>query len=91
MVRFQRVRRYLRKYPAGTQAAIFLLKTVAEQKDIDLIECKIPFSLFDETEVTQAMIDCYGKLSLQTDALFIYNYPIFDPKLLQQLMAPGLL
>ena len=86
LLRFQRIGVIYENTKQGRKAADFaLIKTLAAEKDIELIDCKIPFSLFDKTEVAQAMIDCYGKLSLQTDVLFITNYPNTDPKLVQQL------
>jgi len=70
----------------GRKAADYeLLKAFAEQKNINITECKVPFSIMTVVEKRKAIIACFGKLSLSMDALFIPPYPGVNNVLVQQL------
>ncbi len=70
----------------GRKAANYdMLKTLTERKKIDLAECQIALSVLNAQETEQALTACYGKLSLQSDALFIPTYRGVNPDLIQRL------
>ncbi|CAA6828337.1 MAG: Extracellular ligand-binding receptor [uncultured Thiotrichaceae bacterium] len=62
-----------------------LLAALASRKELTIIHCEIPFSILEKTEIEQAIIACYGKLSLEVDAMYIPPYRGIDSKLSQQL------
>jgi branched-chain amino acid transport system substrate-binding protein len=62
-----------------------LLKSLAEKKDLDVIGCEIAFSALDQAATERAITACYGKLSLNADAMFIPPYQGIDPDLIQRL------
>ncbi|NKB77159.1 MAG: ABC transporter substrate-binding protein [Gammaproteobacteria bacterium] len=86
LLRFQRLGIIYENTKHGRKAAnLALIKSVASKKDFDVIECEIPFSLLKEAQVTQSLIDCYGKLSLKIDALLVSDYPYSDSNLIKHL------
>lgn len=62
-----------------------LLQTLENQKKLSIVDCQVPFSLLDSAEVERAMLACYGKLSLNSEALFVSPYHGIDSKLLERL------
>ena len=48
-----------------------LLASLAKRKDIKIVGCQIPFALLNKTDTQDALIDCYGKLSLSTNAILV--------------------
>ncbi|MGB0849470.1 MAG: ABC transporter substrate-binding protein, partial [Thiolinea sp.] len=64
-----------------------LLTALAKSKDIEIIGCKIPFSLIKKEQVDKKMIDCYGKLSLTIDAMLAPSVQNASPVLLHELSA----
>ncbi len=67
------------------EASYALLKALADRKELAIVDCEISFSVMDKIKVKQALTSCYGKLSLNVDALFIPPYHDIDNKLIQQL------
>lgn len=66
-------------------ASYELLQSLARKKGIDIAECVVPFSQKSRSELKQAMLACYGKLSLSSDALFLPSYRGIDEGLLEKL------
>jgi hypothetical protein len=62
-----------------------LLRGLAKRKQVEIIECHIAFSTLKTAQLKQALTACYGKLSLQMDALLMPNYYSIDVKLLERL------
>ncbi len=86
ILRFKQIGIIYENTTEGRKAADYqLLKTFASEKNIKIDECKIPFSIMKKKEVKQAIVACFGKLSLTVDALFIPPYHGIDDALLQRL------
>lgn len=51
-----------------------IVKQMTEQSGVKLVGCDIPFSALTKNEIELELIACYGKLSLNADAVFISNY-----------------
>lgn len=51
-----------------------IVQQMAEQSGVKLVGCDIPFSALTKNEIELELIACYGKLSLNADAVFISNY-----------------
>jgi branched-chain amino acid transport system substrate-binding protein len=72
----------------GRKAADYnLISTLAKQKNIDIIPCEIPFSILSTVKIEQEMIICFGKLSLNIDALYLPSYDGINNKLLKKLTS----
>lgn len=48
-----------------------LLTALAKRKDIEVVGCQVPFALLNKAGIEDALVDCYGKLSLSTDAILV--------------------
>lgn len=48
-----------------------LLTELAKRKDITLVGCEVPFTLLNKTDTEDALVDCYGKLSLNANAILV--------------------
>ena len=48
-----------------------LLTELAKRKDIEVIGCEVPFALLNKKDTEDALVDCYGKLSLNTNAILV--------------------
>lgn len=70
-----------------TRADYSLLKSLAEQKNIELVPCEVPFSLLSTKEIENDMLACYGKLSLDTDAIYIPSNTQVSPRYQEKLNA----
>jgi ABC-type branched-subunit amino acid transport system substrate-binding protein len=64
-----------------------LLQRLVKQKNLELVACEVPFSLLTPAEIKDAMLSCYGKLSLESDAIFIPSYLQTSPRYQEQLNA----
>lgn len=64
-----------------------LLERLIKQKSIQLVTCEVPFSLLSQKEIEASMLSCYGKLSLNADAIFIPESIQSNPQYQQQLNA----
>ncbi len=62
-----------------------IVKQMADQRGVTLVSCDIPFSALSQREIEFELISCYGKLSLNADAVFIVNYAGIDPTLVGRL------
>ncbi len=70
----------------GRAAADYdILQQMTKQRDVKLVGCDIPFSALTEKEIERELINCYGKLSINTDAVFIVNYSGVSTELLTRL------
>ena len=70
----------------GRAAADYdILQQMTKQRDVKLVGCDIPFSALTEKEIESELISCYGKLSINTDAIFIVNYSGISTELLTRL------
>lgn len=69
------------------KAGFDLLTALAKEKDVEIIGCKIPFSLLDEEKINKKMVDCYGKLSLTIDAMLAPQAQEVDTTLMHELSA----
>jgi ABC-type branched-subunit amino acid transport system substrate-binding protein len=66
-------------------AAYPIVKQMTEQSGVKLVGCDIPFSALSKNEIELELISCYGKLSLNADAVFINNYAGINPTLIGRL------
>jgi ABC-type branched-subunit amino acid transport system substrate-binding protein len=48
-----------------------LLESLAKRKGVKVVKCEIAFSLLTPQEIEKNMVSCYGKLSLNSEAMFI--------------------
>lgn len=64
-----------------------LLQRLVKQKNIELVKCEVAYSLLSPAEVKDALLSCYGKLSLEADAIFIPVNIQTSPLYQQQLNA----
>ena len=62
-----------------------VLKQSAEKKGFEVVECHIAFSSLDMERIKQRLFACYGKLSLDVDALFVSSYYNLDRTFIQNL------
>lgn len=86
MLKFRRIGIIYENNAAGRKASGYnLLKTLSERKFVQVVDCQIPFSLISDEEIKRELIACYGKLSLNVDAIFVPTYHGIDPKLLRRL------
>lgn len=88
IIRFKRIGIIYENTDSGRAKANYnLLKTLAKRKDIKLVECQVPFSLLEEKEAEKELLSCYGRLSLNMDALLVPDYyqSVNNPNLIKQL------
>jgi branched-chain amino acid transport system substrate-binding protein len=79
MLRFDRIGIIYENTKKGKKIAHYdILKKVAEKKGIEVFECHIPFSFLKIDQIKQKVFACYGKLSLDVDALFVSSYYDLD-------------
>ena len=64
-----------------------LLTALKKSKDIEIVGCKVPFSLIKKEQIDKRLIDCYGKLSLTIDAMLVPIVQNASPVLMQKLSA----
>jgi branched-chain amino acid transport system substrate-binding protein len=64
-----------------------ILQRLVKQKNLELVTCKVPFSLLTPEEIRDSMLSCYGKLSLGSDAIFIPSNVQTNPLFQEQLNA----
>lgn len=84
--RFQRIGLIYEDTDSGRLAAGYtIVKQMAEQRGVQLVGCDIPFSALTPNEIELELISCYGKLSLNADAVFIVNYTGISPVLVGRL------
>lgn len=62
-----------------------IVKQFTEENKIKLIECHAPFSILLKKEVKQQFSSCFGKLSLDAEALFLPYYDKIDQEMLLKL------
>lgn len=62
-----------------------LLQSLAQRKELIIKKCRVPFSLLEKKDSEQAIVACYGKLSLEVDTMFIPPYPSINSDLLERL------
>ncbi|MEZ5452431.1 MAG: ABC transporter substrate-binding protein [Thiothrix sp.] len=62
-----------------------LLQTLENQHKLSIVGCEVPFSLLDTKKTEQALLACYGTLSLNTDALLAPSFHGIDSKLQERL------
>lgn len=62
-----------------------LLASLERQKKIKINACQVPLSDLEEKEAERAITACYGKLSLNSEALFIPSYYQVDGVFLKSL------
>lgn len=48
-----------------------LLQELAKRKNIKVVGCQVPFALLNKADTQDALVDCYGKLSLNTNAILV--------------------
>lgn len=48
-----------------------LLTSLAKRKNIEVVGCEVPFTLLNKELTEDALVDCYGKLSLSTNAILV--------------------
>ena len=86
ILRFKRIGIIYENTEEGRKAADYeLVEALAKHKNIKVSNCEVFFSLLDKTAIERAIADCYGRLSMSVDAMFIPNYRHVDAKQLQQL------
>lgn len=64
------------------------IEALAEKKGFTVTKCGIPFASLKKAESERRLVECYGKLSLLTDALCISRYPGIDKAFIEQLHKP---
>ena len=75
MLNFKRVGIIYENTESGRAIANYaILKKAAKQKNFSIVECNIPFSFLEKAQIKQHLFDCYGKLSLDMDALLVSPY-----------------
>ena len=62
-----------------------LLKKFSEKNKLTLLECKIPLSILNASEIRKEFFTCFGKLSLSMDVLFFPVYHGVDKSMLKKL------
>ena len=83
---FKRIGLVYEDTESGRLAAGYaIVKQMAEQRGVTLVGCDIPFSALSQKEIELELIACYGKLSLNADAIFIVNYAGIDNELMSRL------
>ncbi|OQX03150.1 MAG: hypothetical protein BWK73_40490 [Thiothrix lacustris] len=83
---FQRIGLIYEDTESGRLAAGYsIVKQMSEQRGVELVGCDIPFSALSKNEIELELIACYGKLSLNADAVFISNYAGIDQTLIGRL------
>ena len=83
---FQRIGLIYEDTESGRLAAGYsIVKQMSEQRGVELVGCDIPFSALTKDEIELELIACYGKLSLNADAVFISNYTGIDQTLIGRL------
>ena len=86
ILQFKRIGIIFENTKEGRKAAGYeIVKTLVDKKKISVEECEIPFSLMTKKEIEQAIIACYGKLSLNMDVFFVSPYYGINPVLIQRL------
>lgn len=83
---FKRIGLIYEDTESGRQAAGYsILKQMTEQRNVELISCNIPFSALGKDEIELELTACYGKLSLDADAMLVVNYSGITPNLITRL------
>lgn len=86
MLDFKRVGIIYENTKTGREIAHYnILKKAAEQKKFSIIECRIPFSFLGKSQIKQSLFNCYGKLSLDMDALLVSSYYDVDDDFIRNL------
>ncbi|MGB3916595.1 MAG: ABC transporter substrate-binding protein [Thiothrix litoralis] len=86
ILQFKRIGIIYENTEEGRKAAGYpLLEALSKHKKVQITECEIAFSLLGKEDTERALVACYGKLSLNSDALFIPSFRGIDAKLLQRL------
>ena len=62
-----------------------LLQGLAKRKGVEVVKCEIAFSLLTPEEIEKSMVSCYGKLSLNSEAMFITKPRGIDKELAKKL------
>jgi ABC-type uncharacterized transport system substrate-binding protein len=91
LVHFRRLGVVYENTPEGrTYAAMDDIRTVAAERNFEVIPCQAPFSEIDHEASTDRIIQCHEQLSQSADAVFITVHRGIDPKRMDELMAPFL-
>lgn len=70
----------------GRNAASYpIVKSLVDKVGVELVGCDIPFSALSRREIELELIACYGKLSLNAEALFITPYEGINANLSNEL------
>ncbi len=86
MLKFNRVGIIYEDTEEGRKKSYYhILKKVAQDKGVEVVECKIPFSFLKKDNIRSELLSCYGKLALNIDALFVSSYPDIDQHFIQYL------
>ena len=86
MLQFDRIGIIYENTEEGKKAAHYdILKQAAKQKNFEVLECHIPFSFLKLDQIKRRLFDCYGKLSLDVDALFVSSYYDLDQTFIRYL------
>ena len=60
-----------------------LVEDLSKRKALKVLGCKIPYSLMPATEISKELTSCYGRLSLEVDAMLMPNIPGVNRELLR--------
>lgn len=86
ILRFKRIGIIYENTESGRTASGYnIVKQMAESKGLDLVGCDVPFSALARAKIEEAFIACYGKLSLDADALFVVPYEGINQSLTSRL------
>ncbi len=86
ILRFKRIGVIYENTSEGRKASGYdMLKTLAERKNLNVVGCELPLSVLNKEQIDRAVIACYGKLSLNADALFVSPNQSISPDLIQRL------
>lgn len=84
ILRFQHVGIIYEDTIEGRKAAGYnILKGIAKRKNFKVISCKIPFSILSKEKIKIELIACYGKLPLQSEAIYITRHEAIDKEFIQ--------
>ncbi|MBK8452752.1 MAG: ABC transporter substrate-binding protein [Thiofilum sp.] len=86
ILQFQSIGVIYENTPEGRKASGYdLWQPLAKKKNLNLVGCEIPFSLLGGAEIERALVACYGKLSLNTEALLVPYYKGINTTLIEKL------
>lgn len=86
VLQFQSIGVIYENTPEGRKASGYdLWQSLAKKKNFNLVSCEIPFSLLGGAEIERALVACYGKLSLNVEALLTPYYKGINTGLIEKL------